>query len=83
MLPSVIEENVGAVENVLAPANVCVPVVTSPRAEALASGILNVCVVPTELIAKSVPVVPVENVCVAPESPPSEVIADVKYVLLS
>ena len=51
---------------VFAPAKVCVPVVTSPRAVAEASGKLNVCVVPEEAILKSVPVVDVANVCVAP-----------------
>ena len=60
--------------NVFTPAIVCVPVVTSPRAVALASGMLKVCVVPVEEIAKSVPAVPTANVCVAPVSALSELI---------
>jgi hypothetical protein len=48
--------------NVFAPAKVCVPVVTSPRAELPASGMLKVCVVPLLLIPKSLPLVPVANV---------------------
>ena len=50
--------------NVFAPAIVCAPAVTSPRAEALASGMLNVWVEPLEEMPKSVPAVPVANVCV-------------------
>ena len=52
--------------NVFAPAKVCVPVVTNPRFVADASGKLNVCVVPEDAILKSVPVVEVAKVCVAP-----------------
>ena len=48
--------------NVFAPAKVCVPVVTKPLAVALASGILNVCVVLELEILKSEPEVPVANV---------------------
>ena len=51
-----------APEKVFAPAKVWVPVVTTPRAVALALGKLKVCVVPELSMAKSVPVVPVENV---------------------
>ena len=40
----------------------------NPRAVDDASGILNVCAVPLELIAKSFPVVPVANVWVEPVS---------------
>jgi hypothetical protein len=62
-------ENIPLPENVFAPAIVCAPVVTNPLAVALASGIANVCAVPLEVIAKSVPVVATANVCVAPVSP--------------
>ena len=41
----------------------------APLAVADASGILNVWVEPEETILKSVPVLPVANVCVAPVSP--------------
>jgi hypothetical protein len=44
--------------SVLSPANVCVPVETTPRAEAPASGMLMVCVEPTEEIETSLPEVP-------------------------
>ena len=64
--------------NVLQSVELSLPVLVAD-----AVGRLNVCVVPAELIAKSVPVVPVARVCVAPVSPPSDVIAEVKYVLLS
>ena len=58
-LPTVkFPENVAEFENVFAPAIVCVPVVTNPRAVALASGKLNVCILPELTILKSVPVVP-------------------------
>ena len=46
------------------PAIVCAPVVTKPLAVAEASGILKVCVLVEEAILKSVPEVPVANVCV-------------------
>ena len=52
----------GAVLKVLAPAIVCEPVVITPLAVALASGKLNVWEVPLDTIAKSVPLVPVDNV---------------------
>jgi len=69
MDPTVSDDNKGAEENVLAPAKACAPVVTSPRAVADASGILNVWVVPVEEILKSVPDVPVAKVCVTPVNP--------------
>src|SRR4051812_45280546 len=62
-------EKVVAAEKVFAPAKVWAPVVTSPRADAPASGILKVCVVPVEAILKSVPVVAVANVWVVPVNP--------------
>src|SRR5882724_5073182 len=65
----VIVENKGADEKVLAPAMVCAPVVITPLAVADASGILKVCAVPEEEMAKSVPVVPTAKVWVAPVSP--------------
>ena len=61
--------NVALLLNVFAPAIVCVPVVTKPLAVADASGMLNVCVVLLEEILKSVPEVPVANVCVVPVNP--------------
>ena len=60
---------------ILAPSNVCVPVVTTPRAVAEASGRLNVWAVPVLTIPKSVPVVPTAKVWVPPVSPFSEVSA--------
>ena len=69
MEPVVREENKGAEEKVLAPAMVWAAVVTAPLADAPASGILNVWVVPEEDILKSVPVLPVANVWVAPVRP--------------
>ena len=56
--------------------------VNKPRALAAAFGILNECTVPDELTEKSVPVVLVVNVCVAPLKPLSEVIAAVGVVQL-
>ena len=47
---------------VFAPRKLCAAIVTSPRFAVEAEGILNVCVVPTEEIAKSVPAVPVAKV---------------------
>ena len=57
---------------------VCVPVFIRPLAVVDASGRLNVCVVPVEEMAKSVPVVPVANVCVAPVREFRDVIAEVR-----
>ena len=48
---------------------------SNPRLEAEAVGKLKVCVVPEETMPKSVPVVPVANVCVAPVRPFNEVMA--------
>ena len=56
-------------ENVFAPAKVWVPVVISPLAAAPASGMLKVCVVPDEEIAKSVPEMPAAKVWVEPVNP--------------
>jgi hypothetical protein len=58
--------DMGVLLKVLAPAKVCVPVVTSPLLLADALGILKVCILPEELIPKSVPVVPVAKVCEFP-----------------
>lgn len=55
---------VTADENVFPPASVWAPVVTTPRAVALASGRLKVCVDVADAMLKSVPVVPTANVCV-------------------
>jgi len=55
--------------NSFAPKKVCAAVVTRPRFEAEADGILKVCVVPLEDIPKSVPDVPVANVWVVPVKP--------------
>ena len=49
-------------ENVFVPANVCVPVETSPRAIPEASGRLKVWTFPVEAILKSVPEVPTAKV---------------------
>ena len=59
---------------VFAPRNDWAAIVTSPRFEVEADGILKVCVVPDDEILKSAPVVPVANVCVVPVSPLSDVI---------
>src|SRR5215813_11711948 len=59
---------------VFAPKKDCAAVVTSPLFDVEAEGMLNVWVVPTEEIAKSVPLVPVAKVCVVPVSPLREVI---------
>ena len=64
-----VEAAVRAPLNVLAPANVWVPVVTVPEAPVPAAGILNVCVEPEDTILNSVPDVPVANVCVVFVSP--------------
>ena len=56
-----VEAAVKAPLKVLAPANVCVPVVTVPEEPVPAAGILNVCVEPAETILNSVPDVPVAN----------------------
>ena len=48
--------------------------VTKPRLDALAEGMLKVCVVPDELILKSAPVVPVAKVWVVPLRPFNDVI---------
>jgi hypothetical protein len=61
---------------VFAPAMVWVDVEITPRAVAEASGTLRVCVVPTELIATSVPDVPTANVCVTPVRPFNDEIPD-------
>ena len=50
--------------------------VTTPRAEAEASGMLKVCAAPDEDILKSVPEVPVAKVCVLPVNPFRLVIPD-------
>ena len=60
--PSMLPEIV--LENVFVPAIVCVPVVISPLLLDDASGMLNVCVLVEDEILKSVPDVPVANVCV-------------------
>ena len=57
-----VEAAVKAPLKVLAPANVCVPVVTVPEAPVPAAGILNVCVEIEETILNSVPEVPVAKV---------------------
>jgi len=59
---------------VFAPRKLWAAIVTNPRLEVDAEGILNVWVVPLEEILKSAPVVPVANVCVVPVRPLSEVI---------
>jgi hypothetical protein len=63
-----VELNVPAPENVLAPASVCAPVVTTPRFDADASGILTVTVPPSETgepeMFTSVPDVPAATVIV-------------------
>ena len=53
---------VTSLENVLEPANVCVPVVTKPLLEPEASGMLNVCDDPEDEILKSLPELPTANV---------------------
>lgn len=55
--------------NVFVHVNVCAPVETSPRAVPEASGILKVCTEPLETILNHNPLVPIENVCIAPVSP--------------
>jgi hypothetical protein len=60
--PSTLPEIV--LENVFVPAIVCVPVVINPLLLDDASGMLNVCVLVEDEILKSVPEVPVANVCV-------------------
>jgi len=55
--------------NVFAPRKDWAAIVTSPRFAVEADGMLNVCVVPDELILKSAPVVPVAKVCVVPVRP--------------
>lgn len=55
-------------EKVFAPAKVCAPVETRPRAEPDAFGMLNVWADPLEEIAKSLPDVPVAKVWVVPVS---------------
>lgn len=60
--PSMLPEIV--LENVFVPAIVCVPVVINPLLLDDASGMLNVCVLVEDEILKSVPDVPVANVCV-------------------
>ena len=60
--------------NSFAPKNVCAAMVTKPRLDALAEGMLKVCVVPDELILKSAPVVPVAKVWVVPLRPFNDVI---------
>ena len=68
---------------VFAPAIVCVPVVITPLFAALASGKLNVCVLPVELIAKSVPEVPVAKFCTCACKPFNAVNPVVKVVITS
>lgn len=51
------------VENIFAPARVCPPVVTNPRAEVPASGILKVWVSVRDEMLKSLPEVPTINDC--------------------
>lgn len=56
--------------SVFAPANVCVPVVTRPRADAPASGIAKVKVLALPAIVKSVPVVAAAKVTAGPVCAP-------------
>ena len=64
----------GVLKNIFVPAICCTPVDMTPRAVDDAFGKLIVCVSPELTTAKSVPLVPVANVCVAPVCPPSDVI---------
>ena len=83
VVPTVNNGVVTLVLNVFAPAIVCVPVVITPLFAALASGKLNVCVLPVELIAKSVPEVPVAKFCTCACKPFNAVNPVVKVVITS
>ena len=73
VVEAVVSDIIVWLENVLTPAIVCAWVVTKPVAPDPAYGMLKVCVEVEEDILKSVPEVPVANVCVDAVKPLSEV----------